>query len=252
MTIMTITTFPAVAAIASATDSLAARHTGMHTRDIPSSRDDTAAARAPALATALNVGDLVFIRVRAKPFREVAAATGSWTNHVGIVVDTHGDEPLIGESTFPFSRFTPLSRFVARSEYQRIAAGRLSRALTHAEQNQVRVAARRRTGIFYDTGFNLFSRRQFCSRYVREVLGEATGVEVGEVQSFGDLYGQYMHNAPRSGAPLNFWKLWFFGRIPWKRKTVTPASLLCSPHVHLFFDSALSGSASGSSRLLPV
>jgi hypothetical protein len=45
----------------------------------------------PALAAApppLQVGDLVFIRVPHKPFREVAAATGSWTNHVGIVVDT--------------------------------------------------------------------------------------------------------------------------------------------------------------------
>ena len=42
------------------------------------------------LAPALNVGDVVFIRVAARPFREVAAATDSWTNHVGIVTGNGG------------------------------------------------------------------------------------------------------------------------------------------------------------------
>ncbi|MBZ8143709.1 hypothetical protein CLD22_28325, partial [Rubrivivax gelatinosus] len=45
-------------------------------------------ASATSLAPGLGVGDIVFIRVRARPFREVARATNSWTNHVGIVVDT--------------------------------------------------------------------------------------------------------------------------------------------------------------------
>jgi len=182
---------------------------------------------ARSFASSLQIGDLVFIRVRAKPFLKIAAITDSWTNHVGIVVDTCGDEPLIAESTFPRSRFTPLSRFVARSEHGRVAAGRLVRALTQDEQQRIRVAAQRRAGIFYDTGFNLFSRRQFCSRYVREVLGEATGIEVGDVQSFGDLYAQHPDE------PQGFWRLWFLGRIPWQRKTVTPASLLNSPKVRL-------------------
>jgi hypothetical protein len=197
----------------------------------------SAAATHP-LASSLQVGDLVFIRVGMKPFRHIATVTDSWTNHVGIVVDTQGDEPLIGESTFPFSRFTPLSRFITRSEHQRIALGRLRHTLTHAEQNQIRTAAGQRTGIFYDTGFNLFSRRQFCSRYVHEVLGEATGIEVGEVQSFGELLMNYTHHAPCPAAQMNFWRLWFLGRIPWQRKTVTPASLLRSPRVRLFFEAA--------------
>ena len=82
-----------------------------------------AAAALPAAAQAtltalqrdMQVGDLVFIRVEALPFAKVAAATGSWTNHVGVVIDTSGAEPLIGESTFPVSKATALSRFVARS-----------------------------------------------------------------------------------------------------------------------------------------
>jgi hypothetical protein len=188
----------------------------------------TAGTGHPALA----VGDLIFTSVSARPFREVAAATDSWTNHVGIVLAIDGKEPLIGESTFPFSRTTSLSKFVARSRNGRHAVARLKVDLTSDERRRVVVAARRRTGVVYDTGFDLHSRRQFCSRYVREVLAEATGVDVGEVQTFTDLLRQ------QPGASLGFWKLWYFGRIPWDRATVTPASLLRSPALQIVFDSA--------------
>ena len=130
------------------------------------------------LAGTLKVGDLVFIRVSAKPFREIASATGSWTNHVGIVIDTSGLDPLIGESTFPFSRVTSLSSFIARSERGRVAVSRIKIDMTPEQMQRVATAARSRTGIFYDTGFDLHSRRQFCSRYVREVLQDAVGVKV--------------------------------------------------------------------------
>lgn len=185
---------------------------------------------AETLGSLLCVGDIVCIHVTAKPFREVAAATGSWINHVGIVVDTAGDQPLIAESTFPLSRLTGLSRFIARSERGRVAVARLSKPLTSSEEQQVRLAAQRRVGVFYDTGFNLHSHRQFCSRYVREVIEEATGVRIGDIETFAALYSR------RPQAELRFWKLWYFGRIPWARETVTPASLLRSPHLRCVFD----------------
>ncbi|HEX7686926.1 MAG TPA: hypothetical protein VF453_04415, partial [Burkholderiaceae bacterium] len=68
-----------------------------------------------ALGRQLQVGDIVFTRVGAYPFRKVADATGTWTNHVGIVLSTAGPEPVLGESRFPFSGTTPFARFVARS-----------------------------------------------------------------------------------------------------------------------------------------
>lgn len=187
-----------------------------------------------ALSPGLAVGDVIFVRVSAKPFREVAAATNSWTNHVGIVLAIDGKEPLIGESTFPFSRATALSKFIARSQNGRYAVARLKLELSSDEQQRVVMAARRRSGIFYDTGFDLHSRRQFCSRFVREVLAEATGVNVGEVQTFADLLKQ------QPGVNRNFWKAWYFGQIPWERETVTPANLLRSSELKLVFDSATS------------
>lgn len=183
-----------------------------------------------SLGATLRVGDIVCIHVSAKPFREVSAATGSWINHVGVVVDIAGEQPLIGESTFPISRFTSLARFVARSDGGQVAVARLTKPLTSTEEQRVRVAAGRRTGVLYDTGFNLHSRRQFCSRYVREVLDEATGVRIGDIETFAALYSR------RPDAALRFWKIWYFGRIPWARETVTPASLMRSSQLRWVFD----------------
>ena len=131
------------------------------------------------LGPTLKVGDVVFIHVAVLPFEEVAIATDSWTNHVGVVVDTSGPEPLVAESAFPLSRITPLSRFVRRSGAGRLAVTRLEEDLTDVQQEAIRLAAQRRLGVFYDTGFDLHSRRQFCSRFVREVLKEGAGTTVG-------------------------------------------------------------------------
>ena len=197
--------------------------------------DDVAA---PALATepvadlgrSLQVGDIVFTRIGAYPFRKVAEATGSWTNHVGIVLDVSGPEPVIGESRFPFSGSTTLSRFVARSAGSRVAVMRLPEPLTPAQQAAIMEAARQRAHVFYDTGFDARSHRQFCSRYVREVLQQGAGVEVGRVETFEQL----LAGAPQ--ADVGFWRAWYFGSIPWQRETVTPASVLHTPGLKTVFD----------------
>jgi hypothetical protein len=183
-----------------------------------------------ALAGQLEVGDLVFIRVSALPFRKVAETTGSWTNHVGIVVATDGAEPIVAESTFPFSKRGGLAHFLGRSEGGRVEISRLNAPLSPAQQQTLTLAAQKRMGIFYDTGFDLHSRRQFCSRFVHEVVQEATGIQVGRVETFGDMLAQ------NSETSLGFWRLWYFGRIPWQRETVTPASVLNSAQLHAIFD----------------
>ncbi|MGO4320416.1 hypothetical protein [Pseudomonas sp. KB_12] len=72
---------------------------------------------------------------------------------------------------------------------------------------------------------------------MREVIHEATNIQLGKVETFASLL---QDNADPN---LAFWRLWYFGRIPWQRRTVTPASLLRSPHVRVVFDSQLSGTA---------
>jgi len=176
-----------------------------------------------AVQQQVQVGDIVFIRSKPLPFRKVAEATNSWANHVGIIIDIAGKDPLVAESTFPFSKATPLSRFIARSAERRIDVRRLYKPLNQDQEQKVREAAQKRFGIFYDTGFSILSRRQFCSRFVREVLLESTSNSVGKVEDFKSL----LSRNPKTG--LAFWHVWYFGRIPWQRQTVTPASLLESP-----------------------
>jgi hypothetical protein len=189
-----------------------------------------AAATLARLAGSLQVGDIVFIRIGAYPFRKVADATGTWTNHVGIVLDVSGAEPEIGESRFPFSGRTTLRRFVARSAGGRVAVLRLPVPLSADQQAAIVAAAAQREHVFYDTGFDAHSQRQFCSRYVREVLQQGAGVTVGRVETFQAL----LASAP--DADVGFWRAWYFGSIPWQRETVTPASVLRTPGLQTIFD----------------
>ncbi len=182
------------------------------------------------LAKRLAVGDVVFIRVHVLPFEKISSTTMSWTNHVGIVVDTSRREPLIAESRFPLSGTTTWSRFVARSKDGRVAVSRPAFVMDQQQVGKLREAVAARAGILYDTGFDLHSRRQFCSRYVREVLQEATGIAFGRVESFSTLF------ADNPQADLGFWRIWYFGYIPWQRETVTPASLLDDAKLTRIFD----------------
>lgn len=182
------------------------------------------------LARELKVGDVVFIHVTALPFQKISSATESWTNHVGIVIDINGDEPVVAESRFPFSGSTTLSRFIKRSKGGRVAVSRVHSPLTATEQKRIQSAAQKRSAILYDTGFNLHSKRQFCSRFVREVLDDATGIKLGEIESLATIFKR------NPDTDLRFWGLWYFGNIPWQRETVTPASLLRCPNLRPVFD----------------
>ncbi|MDP5238683.1 YiiX/YebB-like N1pC/P60 family cysteine hydrolase [Uliginosibacterium sp. 31-16] len=180
----------------------------------------------------LQVGDVVFTREPYYLLRKVADASGSWSNHVGIVIDTTGAEPLVAESKVPKSVITPLSRFVGRSEAGYVAVRRPVHALSIDEENLLAEAARARMGRWYDLGFNLHSSRQFCSKLVYESLRAATGEEVGEVSNFEAL----LKSNP--DAPLAFWRIWYLGRIPWQRETVTPASQLVSAQLATIYDAS--------------
>jgi hypothetical protein len=182
------------------------------------------------LGKQLKVGDVVFIRIPFKPFTKVSDTTSSWTNHVGIVTEVSGAEPMVAESSVPLSGTTTWSRFVKRSGGGRVAVGRLGTPLDAQQQSKLKSAVSARKGILYDTGFNLHSPRQFCSRYVREVLDESTGAKLGDVENFATL----LQRNPK--ADQTFWQMWYFGDIPWQRETVTPASLLRDEKLVVYFD----------------
>jgi hypothetical protein len=185
------------------------------------------------LAATARIGDLVFIRIPFLPFTAISTATGTWTNHVGIIVGFDERGPVIAESRVPLSRRTSLAAYVGRSKNGRVAILRLPQRLTPDECERLRTAADERLGRLYDTGFNIDSRRQFCSRFVREVLEDACGRSVGQIDTLGELLER------RPDTDLRLWKLWYFGRIPWRRRTVTPASLYTDQSLETAFDGTL-------------
>ena len=164
------------------------------------------------------VGDIVFIRVSNFLYRRVAEATCSWTSHVGMIIHRDGAEWIVAESAVPWSRYSPLSKFLSRSESGRFAIMRLRSPIHESAHARLQAEAKKRMGKWYTFGFDLDSRLQYCSKFVYEVYRDALGVNIGKVESFRDLL------ARNPNSPLTFWKMWFLGQIPWNRRTITPGS----------------------------
>lgn len=176
-------------------------------------------------------GDVIFIRVCHALYRRIAETSGSWESHVGIILRDSGGAWTVAESTVPVSKFTPLERFVGRSENGRFLIRRLRGGIAGEELHRLYSATARRMGKLYDTGFEYDSSRQFCSKFVHDSFLEATGHPVGRVETFRELF------AENPQAPVSFWRTWFFGRIPWDRRCVTTATQIQAPNMFTVFDS---------------
>ena len=101
-----------------------------------------------------------------------SSACRPWANRFGIVVDTSGDEPLIAEPTvFAWTKLTPLSRFVARTDGGRIALARRVAAASADAQRRIHALAEQRIDALLGSRFNPQVRRGFCAQYVTDVLG---------------------------------------------------------------------------------
>ena len=169
------------------------------------------------------VGDLVFVEVPYKVFQYVSEASLCWSNHVGMIIGHDGQDYIIAESTIPLSRQTRLTAFVQRSRAQRYEIRRLQEGLSDNQKFALISWVFGKLNIPYHTGFKLNSRRQFCSKFVYELYRDAISIELGKIETFSEL----LQTNPQ--ANLTFWRVWFFGNIPWQRKTVTPASLYYCP-----------------------
>jgi hypothetical protein len=175
------------------------------------------------VASKLAVGDIVFIHIGGPVFSRVAATTQSWTSHVGIIVDRQRGDWIVAESGIPFVRKTPLRKFLDRSVNEEFSIRRLRNEPSAEEKRAMLKFADAQVGKLYSLGFNLDSSHTFCSKFVRDVVYAGTRQQIGEVETFDHL----LHRNPR--ARLWFWRVWFFGFIPWQRPTITPASELGSP-----------------------
>ena len=170
------------------------------------------------LSRQLRNGDLVFISVINPLYKHVANVTNSPATHVGIAFHDDARGWLISESTVPFAKYTALNKYLRRSRDGWVAVRRVDTNLDASQTKLLRDACDRRIGRLYDFGFNYDSQRLYCSKFVYDSYLEALHIEVGSLQTFESLF------KPNTNQSLRFWRFWFFGEIPWSRRTITPAN----------------------------
>lgn len=174
------------------------------------------------------IGDLVFIEIPNELFRKVARASGGWTSHVGVVAKNPRGRLVVYESTLPRSKETALCDFLDRSYNERFVLRRLVKPLSFSDELRIGFEARKRLGVDYDLGFNLDSKKQFCSKYVSEIFEAVFGSMVGQIEKFGELMDR-LEGHPKEQGDLLFWNAYFFGHIPKERRTISPHSQLHDP-----------------------
>ncbi len=173
-------------------------------------------------------GDLIFISSQFYVFKKVSEATNTWANHVGIAFERNG-KWVVAESRVPLSKVTPFCDFVERTFDNQIAVRRVSDSLTEEDIEALWENSQEKMGILYHLGFDYRSHRQFCSKFVYQIYGEALGMEVGKIQTFREVLAENPEGSQE------FWNWWFLGNIPWERETVTPRSQLYDPNLETIY-----------------
>ncbi len=165
-------------------------------------------------------GDVVFTSNHNYLFRRVERDTLTWTSHTGQVFKNEFNEWVVYESTWPKSKITPLCEFMQRSYDDRVEIKRLSSGLTASQIRVMKMAATRQLGLPYDQGFDYDdNKKSFCSKFVYNNY-KAIGIEIGLLHTFQDLLDE------NPDMDITFWKVWYFGQIPYTRTTITPGDLI--------------------------
>lgn len=176
----------------------------------------------------LQEGDILFISINSFLYKQVARGTGSWCSHVGFVVREQG-EWFVMESAVPVVKRSPLRSFLSKTCEDQVAIRRLKSGVSSDQIDRLKAEAEKRLGTFYHLGFKYDSKRQFCSKFVHECFRDALDIKLGKVETLEVLLEQ------NPQASVGFWRAWYFGMIPWKRRTLTPASQLADDALETVF-----------------
>lgn len=179
---------------------------------------------------AFKSGDIIFTSIPNRLYQHVEAATDSPASHVGILFEDAARGWLVAESRVPCCTYSTLESFIGRSKNGWFCVRRPRRELDDMALSRLRAACNQRMGCWYHLGFRYESKRQFCSKFVYEVYQQVLDIEIGELETFEHLLSR------NPNASRRFWYLWFLGRIPWQRLTITPASQYLDQSLETVFE----------------
>jgi hypothetical protein len=172
----------------------------------------------------LREGDLIFLELSSPIFERVARASGGWASHVGIVLhDAKEGKLAVAESTIPEVKWTNLCKYIHHGKDSHFVVRRFKGSLKSEDIFEMRSKVEQWMGSLYHLGFKYDSRRQFCSKFVSQLYQHSIGLEVGRFETFRELLENIKGTKYEQG-DMAFWRSWFLGKIPYKRRTVTPVS----------------------------
>lgn len=177
-----------------------------------------------SILSKLQDGDIIFTSIPNTLYQSVEKASNSPTSHVGIIFNING-QWMVAESRVPISCYTPLADFIRRSKEGWFSIKRVNRHFSSGDISKLRTACDLMIGKLYHLGFNYQSNRQFCSKFVYDAYQKSLGISVGKLQTLKQLLDA---NPDMS---QTFWRVWYFGFIPWNRLTVTPGSQFEDPYL---------------------
>jgi len=128
-----------------------------------------------SIESKLNDGDVIFTSIPNHLYQCVERASNSPTSHVGLVFKCEA-KWLVAESRIPFSCYTPLEDFIARSKHGSYAIKRMKGGLIKSEAEALKVQCELQMGQLYHLGFKYRSKRQFCSKFVYDAYKTALGL----------------------------------------------------------------------------
>lgn len=165
-------------------------------------------------------GDILFQGSISPQCKAIEQATGSpWTHCAIVFTDANG--PYVIEAVQPVRR-TDLKAWLARGRNGVYVAKRMKEPLDAAAIERMKAEAARYMGMDYDAYFQWDDARIYCSELVWKIYKQGAGIEVGEVERFGDM--------DLSGRETRMILNDRFGEaVPKDEPVVTPASIFRSP-----------------------
>lgn len=155
-------------------------------------------------------GDIIFQTSNSSQSKAIQLATHSPYSHVGIIYEQKG-EFWVYEAVEPV-KLTTLKAWIKRGKKGKYVVKRLKNAATVLTQEvlkKMKTVGEKYMGKHYDLYFEWSDDKIYCSELVWKIYKEATGIELGELQTLesfdltNDVVQKKLQERYKNGIPLN-------------------------------------------------
>lgn len=167
-------------------------------------------------------GDIIFQTSKSSQSKAIQLATRSKYSHMGIIYEKDGNF-FVYEAIQPV-QLTPLSKWIQRGEKEHYVIKRLRNAdkiITPPVLSKMKQIGQQFKGKPYDIYFEWSNDKIYCSELVWKIYKEATGIEIGELETLSDF--DLSHQAVQVKM-----KERYGNNVPVNEKVISPAAMFNS------------------------